>query len=147
MNSGNGSASQATIENMFLLRIDNKLKVKALEIIEKDKERVPLSTDGIPIGLISRLLTNQHSFGYIYTDEGMDGKKKTILARGSFGEDKYGSLALSFDEKKGFTQKRFDFEREKKVSYYISRGKPGYVMITKYNAKEKTMSVNLEKVN
>jgi hypothetical protein len=147
MNSGNGSASQATIENMFLLRIDNKLKAKAMEIIEKDKERVPLPTDGIPIGLVSRLLTIQHSFGYMYTDEGMDGKKKTILARGSFGEDKYGTIALSFDEKKGFTQKRFDFEKEKKISYYISRGKPGYVMISKYNAKEKTMSVNLEKVN
>jgi hypothetical protein len=147
LSQGNGSASQATIENMFLLRIDNNLKPKALEIIEKDKERVPLPTDGIPIGLVSRLLTYQHSFGYMYTDEGLDGKKKTILARGSFGEDKYGTIALTFDEKKGFTQKRFDFEREKKVSYYISRGKPGYVMITKYNAKEKTMSVNLEKVN
>ena len=147
MNSGNGSASQATIENMFLLRIDNNLKPKALEIIEKDKERVSLPTDGIPIGLVSRLLTYQHSFGYMYTDEGLDGKKKTILARGSFGEDKYGTIALTFNEKKGFTQKRFDFEREKKVSYFISRGKPGYVMISKYNAKEKTMSVNLEKVN
>lgn len=147
LSQGNGSASQATIENIFLLRIDNNLKPKASEIIEKDKEKVPLPTDGIPIGLVSRLLTYQHSFGYIYTDEGLDGKKKTILARGSFGEDKYGTIAFTFDEKKGFTQKRFDFEKEKKVSYFISRGKPGYVMISKYNAKEKTMSVNLEKVN
>ncbi len=144
---GQGSASQATIENLFLLRIDKNLKGKSLDIIEKDKERVPLPTDGISIGLASRILTLNHDFGYMYTDEGLDGKKKTVLARGTFGEDKYGTVALTFDEKKGFTQKRFDFEKEKKVSYHISRGKPGYVMISKYNAKEKTMTVNLEKIN
>lgn len=146
LNQGNGSASQATIENMFLLRIDKTLKAKSLDIIEKDKERVLLPTDGIPIGLASRILTLEHRFGYMYTDEGLDGKKKTVLARGTFGEDKYGTIALTFDEKKGFTQKRFDFEKEKKVSYHISRGKPGYVMISKYNAKEKTMTINLEKI-
>jgi len=141
------SAAQATIENMFLLRIGKDLKAKGLELIEKDKERVPLISDGLSIGLMSRILTYQNSFGYMYTDEGLDGKKKTILARGSFGEEKYGTIALTFDEKKGFTQKRFDFEREKKVSYHISKGKPGYIMITKYNAKEKSMAVNLEKIN
>jgi len=147
LSQGLASAAQATIENMFLLRIGKDLTVKGLELIEKDKERVPLISDGIPIGLMSRLLTYDHSFGYMYTDEGLDGKKKTILARGAFGEEKYGTIALTFDEKKGFTQKRFDFEKEKKVTYYISRGKPGYIMITKYNSKEKSMAVNLEKIN
>ena len=69
------------------------------------------------------------------------------MARGTFGEDKYGTVAITFDDKKGFTQKRFDFEKEKKVTYHISRGKPGYIMISKYNAKAKTITVNLEKVN
>lgn len=147
INLGNGSAAQATIENMFLLRIDKTLHAKSIDIIEKDKERVLLPTDGIPIGLASRVLTLSHSFGYMYTDEGLDGKKKTVLAQGTFGEDKFGTVAITFDEKKGFTQKRFDFAKEKKVSYHISRGKPGYVMISKYNAKEKTMAVNLEKIN
>ncbi len=144
---GGGSASQATIEDMFLLRINNSLKATAMEKIEKGKERVPLPTDGLSIGLTCRLLTYQHEFGYMYTDEGMDGKKKTVLARGSFGDEKYGTVALTVDEKKGYTQKRFNLEKEKNVSYYISRGKPGYVMIMKYNSKEKQISVNLEKVN
>jgi hypothetical protein len=144
---GGSSAAQATIEDMFLLRIDNSFKAKSLEKIEKDKERVPLPTDGLPIGLMARLLTYGHSFGYMYTDEGMDGQKKTILARGSFGEEKYGTVAITIDPKKGFTQKRFNLEKEKKVSYFISRGKPGTVMVMKYNSKEKTISMNLEKVN
>ena len=144
---GQGSASQATIEDMFLLRIDNKLKPQSLEKIEKEKERVPLPTDGLPIGLLARLLTYAHVFGYMYTDEGLDGKKKTILAKGTFGEEKYGAVAITVDDKKGFTTKRFSLEKEKYISYYVLPGKPGYVMIMKYNSKEKTISVNLEKVN
>lgn len=144
---GQASAAQATIEDMFLLRIDNNLKAKSLEKIEKDKERVSLPTDGLSIGLTARLLTYQHDFGYMYTDEGMDEKQKTILARGAFGEDKYGTVAITVDDKKGFTTKRFSLEKEKKVSYFISRAKPGYVMIMKYNSKEKTISLNLEKTN
>ncbi len=147
LNRGQGSAAQATIEDMFLLRIDNALKAKSLEKIEKDKERVPLPTDGLSIGLMARLLSQQHDFGYMYTDEGMDGKQKTILARGSFGEDTYGTVAITVDEKKGFTTKKFNLTKEKKVTYFISRGKPGYVMVTKYNSKEKTITMNLEKIN
>ena len=143
---GGGSASQATIEDMFLLRIDNNLKAKSLEKIEKDKERTSMP-DGIPVGLMARLLTYQHSFGYMYTDEGLDGRKKTVLARGSFGEEKYGTVAITIDEKKGYTTKRFDIQKEKNVSYHILPAKPGYVMISKYNSKEKKLTVNLEKVN
>jgi hypothetical protein len=144
---GNGSASQATVEDLFLLRFDNNLKATALEKIEKDKVRVPLPTDGLSIGLTIRLLTYEHSFGYMYTDEGMDEKKKTILAKGSFGDEKYGIVAITVDEKKGYTQKRFDIQKEKNIDYAIFRAKPGYVMIMKYNSKEKQISVNLEKIN
>ncbi len=143
---GNGSAAQATIGDMFLLRIDKNLKAKSIDIIEKEKQRIELPTDGIPIGLASRILTLEHRFGYMYTDEGLEGKKKTVLVKGAFNEKKWGTVAITFDEKKGFTQKQFDFEKEKKVTYFISRGKPGYIMISKYNAKQKSMTVNLEKV-
>ncbi|MGG9971581.1 DUF6770 family protein [Ferruginibacter sp. SUN002] len=147
LSKGNASAAQATIEDMFLLRLGTDLKAKSLEKIEKDKERVPMPTDGLPIGLMARILTYSHSFGYMYTDEGLDGRNKTILAKGSFGEEKYGTVALTIDEKKGYTTKRFSLEKEKKVSYYVLRGKPGYVMIMKYNSKEKQITTNLEKVN
>jgi len=144
---GGASASQATIGDMFLLRINTSFKATALEKIEKDKERVPVPTDGIPIGLMARLLTYQHDFGYMYTDEGATGDKKTVVAKGSFGEDTYGTVALSVDEKKGYTKKRFKLDKEKNVQYFIARAKPGYVMIMKYNSKEKKMNINLEKVS
>ncbi len=141
------AAAQATIDDMFLLRIDNTLKPKSLEKIEKDKERFPIVSEGMSIGLMARWLVYMNAFGYMYTDEGMDGQKQTVLASGSFGEERYGTVAITIDPKKGFTQKRFDLVKEKKVSYHIIRGKPGTVLIMKYNAKEKTVSLNLEKVN
>jgi hypothetical protein len=144
---GTAPAAQATIDDMFLLRIDNTLKAKSLEKIEKDKERHPIPSEGISIGLMARWLAYLHAFGYMYTDEGIDGQKQTILASGSFGDEKYGTVAITIDPKKGFTQKRFDLVKEKKVRYFITRGKPGTVLIMKYNAKEKTISLNLEKVN
>jgi hypothetical protein len=79
--------------------------------------------------------------------KGWMGKTNTVLARGSFGEEKYGTVALTINEKKGYTQKRFNLEKEKNVRYHIFRSKPGYVMVMKYNSKAKEMSVNLEKVN
>ncbi|WP_460561445.1 DUF6770 family protein [Ferruginibacter profundus] len=144
---GGTAAAQATIDDMFLLRIDNTMKAKSLEKIEKDKERSQIPTEGMSIGLMARWLVYTHSFGYMYTDEGLDGQKKTILARGSFGDEKYGTVAITIDPKKGFTQKRFDLIKEKKVTYFVTRGKPGTVLIMKYNSKDKTISLNLEKVN
>ena len=147
LSQGQASAAQATIGDMFLLRINNSMKATALEKIEKDKERVYLPTDGLPIGLMARLLTYQHDFGYMYTDEGMTGVKKTVLARGSFEEESYGTVAISVNETKGYTKKRFKLDKEKNVSYFIARAKPGYVMIMKYFSKDKKISVNLEKVS
>jgi hypothetical protein len=145
---GQASASQATIGDMFLLRINSSMKATGLDKIEKDKERYPMPTDGIPIGLMARLLTYDHNFGYMYTDEGMTASaKKTVLARGSFGEDSYGTVAIAVDEKKGYSKKRFNLEKEKNVYYFISRAKPGYVMIMKYFKKDKKVNINLEKVS
>jgi hypothetical protein len=147
LSQGRASAAQATIGDMFLLRINNSMKATTMEKIEKDKERVYMPTDGLPIGLMARLLTYQHDFGYMYTDEGMTGATKTVLARGSFGEDTYGTVALSIDAKKGYTKKRFKLDKEKNVKYFIVRAKPGYVMIMKYFSKDKKIVVNLEKVS
>ncbi len=141
------ASSQASIGDMFLLRIDNNLKATSLEKIEKDRRNISMSNDFISIGSMARLLSLNHEFGYMYSDEGMDGKQNTILARGAFGNEKYGIIAIAVDENKGYTTKKFNLQKEKKVTYFISRGKPGYVMVTKYNSKEKTISLNLEKVN
>lgn len=147
LSQGGGSAAQATLDDLFLLRINDKLKATALEKVEKDKERFGLPSDFMSIGMTAKWLTYLHAYGYMYTDEGMDGTQKTVVARGSFGDEKYGTVAITIDDKKGFTQKRFSIEKEKNVSYYIQRAKPGYVLISKYNSKKKTLSVGLEKTN
>jgi hypothetical protein len=144
---GSASAAQVTIGDMFLLRIDKNNKPLTLEKVEKDIERIPLPTDGMPIGLIARVIGLEGNFGYLYTDENSDPSKKTVLAYGSFEGEKFGTVAINFDDKKGFKVKRFNIEKEKKERVWIKRGKPGHVMVQKYNPKEKKITVNLERVD
>jgi hypothetical protein len=147
LSKGGGSASQVSIGDMFLLKIDKSNNPISLEKIEKSTGRVPLPADGIAIGLITRYLSGTHAFGYLYTDESSDPGKKTVLAAGSFEGEKYGTNAITFDGKKGFKQKRFDIEKGKHDEVYIMRGKPGHVLIMKYNEKDKKISLNLERVD
>jgi hypothetical protein len=144
---GNGSASQISIGDLFLLRIDSKNNPVSLDKIEKEVDRVPLIADGISIGLITRLLTMEGNFGYLYTDEDIYTNSRTVIANGTFNGESYGTTAITFDEKKGFKQKKFTIEKDKKDKVYIRRGKPGHLLVMKYNAKEKKISLNLERVN
>lgn len=144
---GKGPTVQATIDDMFLLRIDNQMKATALEKVEKDKVRELLPNDMMSPGLINRYLTMYRVFSYMYTDEGMDGSQQTIVASGSFNDEKFGTVAITVDEKQGFTQKRFTLPKEKHVSYRVMRAKPGFIFVGKYNSKQKTYTVNLEKMN
>lgn len=144
---GSGSASQITIGDMFLLKVDKNNNPVSLEKIEKNVQRIPLAADGLPIGLISRVLALDHNFGYMYTDESSDPNKKTVLARGAFEGEKYGTNSITFDSNKGYKQKRFNIEKEKNDEVYIMRGKPGHVLVMKYNEKKKKISLNLERID
>ncbi len=137
--------SQATIDDMFLMRIDNNFNPVALETVEKDKDRFPLPGNFISTGLVARYLSSLKAFAYDYTDEGMDGSQKTIVANGSRPGAGYGVFAINLGEKSGFTIKDFKSLKEKNVRYYVSRAKPGYMMVTRYNSKEKSASLSLEK--
>ncbi len=141
-----GSAAQISIGDAFLLRIDKNNNPTSLEKIEKAVDRVPLPADGMPLGLVQRWLGLEGWFGYLYSDE-LSPAKKTVLFTGEFEGEKYGTSAITFDEKKGYKVKKFNIEREKKERVYIRRGKPGHVLITKYNSKAKTLKVNLERID
>ncbi|MDB5201416.1 MAG: hypothetical protein JWQ27_825 [Ferruginibacter sp.] len=147
LNGGGGSASQITMGDMFLLRLDKNNNAVAIEKIEKKPRRIPTMADGLPLGLTQRVMKMDGWFSYRYTDEMGDANKKTVIANGSFEDENYGTSAISFDEKKGYKLKKFTIEPEKKETVYITRAKPGHVMVMKYNSKEKKMTLNLERVN
>ena len=144
---GQGSASQVTIGDMFLLRIDKQNKPVSLEKISKSVERVGLPGDGIPIGLMQRVLKMDGEFGYLYTDESAESNQKTVLATGRFEDEKYGTSAISFNEGKGFKIKKFNLDKEGKTRLYLTRAKPGHVMVMKYIKKEKKILLSLERVD
>lgn len=139
--------SATSIGDLFLLRIDSKNNPVSLDKIEKKVDRVFSIADGLSVGVLTRVLTIDGSFGYLYTDEDMDTNNRTVIANGTFNGESYGTTAITFDEKKGFKQKKFIIEKDKKDKVYIRRGKPGHLLVMKYNAKEKKISLNLERVN
>ena len=143
---GGGAASQMTIGDMFLMRLDKSGKVKTLEKIEKGKDRIALPADGISLGLIARWLAINRYFGYSYTDESNDEGKVTVIAGGDFEGENYATAAITFDENKGYKIKKFTSVREKGQKIYIQRGKPGHVLVLKYNNKKNEISLNLEKM-
>lgn len=148
LSGGRGTpVTQITIGDMFLLRFDNAGKAKSLEKIEKGKERVQLPGDGMSLGLLARWLAMNKYFGYSYTDESSETGKVTVVAGGDFEGENYATAAISFDENKGFKIKKFVAEREKGQRIYVGRGKPGYVLVYKYSAKKKQITMNLEKVS
>lgn len=147
LSKGSVSAAQASIGDMFLLHIDKNGKAFALDKVEKKVSRTHLPSDGLSIGLTIRWLDYIGSFGYMYTDELADPTKRTVLVRGTLEGEKYGTAAVTFDGKKGYKIKKFTVETEKKESLYITRAKPGHVLVMKYNSKEKKVALNLERVN
>ena len=145
--SGQASAIQITIGDLFLLRLDKNNKAVSLEKIDKSPDRIPAIADGVSLGLTQRIMSMEGYFGYMYTDENTDATKKTVIASGTFEGEKYGTSAITFDGNKGYKIKKFNIEKEKKERVYLARAKPGHIMIMKYNSKQKKISMNLERVN
>ncbi len=144
---GSATACEASIGDMFLLRIDSKNVPVSLEKIHKETEKITLPYDGISVGYMARMLTLNGNFGYVYTDESMEGNRKSVIANGSFDGKDNSTNSITFDEKKGFKQKKFDIEKDKKDKFYIRRGKPGHILVIKYIAKQKKILLNLERVD
>ena len=131
------SAAQITIGDAFLLRLDKNNKPVSLEKIEKKVTRRPTPGDGLSLGLVQRYMKQIGAFGYIYTDENPDNNSKTVLIEGSFEGERYGTNAVTFDEKKGFKVKKLTVDTKGRDQVRIFKAKPGHVMVSKYSAKEK----------
>src|SRR5205085_5760542 len=125
LSKGQGTASQITIGDLFLLRLDKNNKPVSLEKIEKAPDRVPAIGDGVSLGLTQRVMKMDGDFGYLYTDEAADPRKRTVIVNGTFEGERYGTNAVTFDETKGYKVKKFTIEKEKKERVYLRRAKPG----------------------
>lgn len=139
--------TQISVGDLFLLRMDKNNKITSLEKIEKKTTRYMLPTDGLSLGLIQRYMTQIGAFGYIYTDENPDNNQKTVLVEGTFEGERYGTNAITFDEKKGNKIKKLTVDAKGRDQVRIMRAKPGHVLVSKYTKKDKKLTLNLERVD
>ncbi len=142
-----GNATQISIGDGFLLHLDKNNKATSLDKIEKRVERVNTIQDGANLGLLQRILKMDGAFGYVYTDESPDRKAKTAIFEGTFEGERYGTNAVTYDEKAGYKVKKLTVDAKGRDRVRIMRAKPGHVMVMKYTAKEKKVTLNLERVD
>ena len=144
---GQAHTSQISIGDGFLLHINKNDKVVSLDKLDKKVQRYMPPGDGLSLGLLQRVMKMDGAFGYVYTDESPDRKAKTAIFEGTFEGERYGTNAVTYDEKAGYKIKKLTVDAKGRDRVRIMRAKPGHVMVMKYTAKEKKVTLNLERVD
>ncbi len=137
---------KSIIDDMFLLRLDKNFNASSFEKIETTGYYASSLGAG-PSGQVAMLLKAFNAFQYRYTDEGMDGNRKIIVAHCEINDLGFGKYAIEIQENSGYIVKELKGTKEKNVSFYVNRAKPGFVMVTKYDHNEKALSFSLEKID
>jgi hypothetical protein len=149
---GNASASQITIMNMVKLALAPDLSLSGYTIISKKKTRAPLPEGYGTLNptMLSYYVKAMGGFDYEFTSsdlqrdkyytvykdydrEGADGKKSDVML----------GIIKTEEGKSSVVKAPINIES----SYFsINPAKPGFVQITEYNKKKKTLNMFLEKI-
>ncbi len=153
-----GQSRSATVQleimNMVILGFSPTMEIKSAEIIEKSPHlhMLPAGYEQVPTKMIGLLAKTYGWFDYSFTQ--MNKSKNTFSVAyvnwdndNEKGEVSHNVLGLvTYTPEKTFTTDKTNLAR-KSTSYYVRRGKPGYVFIGEYFKKEKTFDYRLEKIN
>ena len=146
LSKGNLGMFNAKLGDAFLLRISPENKVTSLEKIPK-APRMEKQLGYGSVGSTQRYLLSLGSFAYRYTDHDANTDKVSVLAYGQFDGKEKGMNTISFDKTAGYKIKNFAIKENPAEEIAVLRAKPGHVLVSKYNSKEKKISLNLERVD
>jgi hypothetical protein len=146
------SSTQLNIYNMVIFQFNPDFTINKIHFFEKDKNEVLLpSGSGFTASKqLSFYAKAVGGFDYVYTQESKD--KNTFVVtyvnydreKGEKGKNMLGSVI--YTPEKTFIVDKLVLDR-KSSSYFVSRAKEGYVMVTEYFKKEKRLDSRLEKLN
>lgn len=138
--------SNATLGDAFMLRISPDDKVVALDKISQLPARKKTLGYG-SIGAIQKYMKSQGYFGYRYTDQDANADRVSVIIYGQFEGKEKGLNTITFTGEPGYKTKTFPIKEKQGEDIAVFRAKPGHVLVSKYNAKEKKISLNLERVD
>lgn len=138
--------------NMVIFQFDAEFNIKKVNVIEKDKNSLQLPRGTLvfsPI-LLGYIAKSKGGFDYIFSQQSAD--KSTFLVtyvnydreKGQKAKNVLGTIM--YTPEKVFAIDKMDLTR-KSSSYFIYKGKEGYVMVSEYFEKEKRLDNRLEKLN
>lgn len=148
---GNTATVQLEVLDMVILRFDSKLELKSLNIFEKDPHfyLLPAGSEWAGAKQLAYYGKTYGWFDYSYTQLFTD--KNTFMVtyinydkdKGEKGRNVLG--AIVYTPEKTFTIDRTDLNR-KSTDYRVGRAKSGYIWVSEYFKKEKTVKTRLEKI-
>jgi hypothetical protein len=155
LSQGNGGASMVKIDlyNMVVIEFDEALKVKNVQVVEKDKTPVelPAGFEMLSTGMIGFMMKTWGWFDYSYTTVSKDSKTFTagyINFDRSKGEDGnnylVGNIAYTKEGKVATDTYKLT---DKPTGFRVFPAKPGYIAIFEYYKKKKTADFRLEKMD
>ena len=145
-------AVKLNVYNMVIFQFDANFAIKKVHIFEKDKNSVQMPP-GMLIAsskLLSYIAKSYGGFDYLFTQLSPGNDTFTInyinydREKGQKGKNQLGSIV--YTPEKTFAVDKLDLNR-KSVKYFVYRAKQGFVMISEYFEKEKTIESRLEKIN
>lgn len=157
MLSSNGSSEVSVVKiniyNMVLIEFDNALKVKNVDIVEKDRTGIELPSgyEMLSTGMIGFIMKTQGAFDYSYTSVSKDNGTFTagyVNYDKSKGEDGNNFLIgnISYNKEGKIVNDTYKLT-DKPTLFGVFPAKPGYVAIFEYYRKKKQVDIRLEKMD
>ena len=151
-----GSSSSASLTafvtlNMMVFEFNPDFTLASVKIFEKDKTKItlPNGTMAASARFQARYIDYLGLFDYVYTQVSPDGNEFTSSyvnydrEKGEKNKNVAGTIIYA-DGK--YSEDKFPLEKGK-TYYWVAPAKPGYLLISEYSKREKTLSLRLEKFN
>jgi hypothetical protein len=156
LSAAGGSSQMSTVQlnvyNMVVFEFNPDYSLNKVHVFEKDKNvmQLPAGYGSLAPRLLSYYAKTVGGFDYAFTQVASD--KNTFYVsyinydreQGQRSKNVLGTIV--YTPEKVFTVDKLPLSR-RSTSYYVYKGKEGYVLITEYFRSEKRMESRLEKVN
>ncbi len=149
---GTPIAQKVNIFNMVIFQFDSNFAISKVHFFEKEKGRFD-APQGLLITsskILSYVAKSLGGFDYIFTQTSKDNQTFVVnyinydREKGQKGKNQLGSII--YTPEKTFAVDKIDLAR-KSTTYFIYQAKPGYVMVSEYDEKQKKIDSRLEKIN
>lgn len=147
------SVAKLKIENFYLFEFDPEFNLVDVEIIEKEKSSTSFPNAGYSFlspQIMAQLAKQWGGFDYLFTQNFKD-RSMFTLGYLDYQRNKKGPNSVVFGaathDGTEYTMDKINIDTKKGKEFRVMEAKLGHILIMEYLPKEKTLELNLEKIN